>query len=187
MNNTRTETWLTKTGVKNKYRFPESWIKRLEEFDKRVPNPLPGRQDVSMHLLSSTRVEAFIAEHREEYESMLLRWEKLSLAASKAAQQKREETLEWARTVDLGIRSEPEDLQAAADKYYRRNGVNGRGILDMLLHAYTDYGDLYEYLWGQVGKEEAIFILCERIYDYWIEKCGIQLEEPSSEGGAPPE
>lgn len=150
-----------KTTLKNVYGLTESWIKRLGEPDKLVPNPHYSSAPQGKLYLRA-RVELFIEENQAEYDKLLAgraarqaRGEKAA-ATRMAKYRDRVEVLEkWGRQCKIIIQELPRSLERLEKDVWEaglelsRDGfftMSYNAILAYTRHNLTNYESLlYEF------------------------------------------
>ncbi len=168
-----------KTTLKNVYGLTESWIKRLGEPDKVVPNP--HRRSTNSYLYLRERVEMFIEENRESYERLQETRAKRSKAATAVAEKKRQETLDVVNSASFKVYRLPSTFK----KLYNDTLKSGRTFLLMrgrntfdpdedftmspnaitahVRHLYTNYEQLLTVIEGRIGKIDAYLLIRDRV------------------------
>ena len=142
----------------------DTWIARLGPRDKQVPNPYHLSGPPSS-LYSVARVESFLEAYAKEFAQYLVCRAKRSNAMTAVAETKRQELLEWARSVKIEHHPWPDDLWKTCQSHLvalHRCGLmrsvpdaSPRHILNMLRHAYTNYETLLADTDGKIGAPEA--------------------------------
>lgn len=165
-----------KTTIKNMYRLPESWIKRLGEPDKLVRNPhYPSRQSA---LYLRARVEAFIEAHQAEYDALLQKQAIRSERASAVADAARRHLQEWAANVEIEIEPLPESKRQLEEQTVKRHEafhalmygteappftLSRNALLAYVRHTFTNYDQLLSEIDGKVGVGTAYTMLKARV------------------------
>jgi hypothetical protein len=187
-----TQEFVTLSDLKTTYRLTPKWIANLGDPDKLKTNPY-RRSGPPMRLYLRERVEAFIDENRAAYEAMQQKRDKQVETGTAVAERRRQQTLQWAESVELEFGRLPEDLQAAAVEHFghlqaSRGGfgddelvgtVNERGVIAMLRHECSNYHFLLDELFGQVGRWEAYAVIRDRINQKACELAGIEFGQAS--------
>ena len=157
------------------YGLPDSWIARLGEPDKLVPNPHYRSRTASLYL--RMRVEQFLDDNKQEYLAWLEQRKKLSARMEQVAKKRAASLIEWAISVPLRWTAKlPKNYQAlerlVEDAFYAFQYERGRydadfspsrnAIIAHLRHATTNYEQLLGELSGKPGSVEAYLIIKER-------------------------
>lgn len=162
-----------KSTLRTVYGLPDSWIARLGDPDKSVPNP-HYRSGPPSSLYLRARVEAFIEENQADYERMIVERRSRQARARGAAEQREQALTAWAGAVEIVSRPLP-DQQTLHDQvevfYAWRNYERGResdfyltpgAVVAHLRHSYTNYETLLQYVEGNPGCAEAYLVLKRR-------------------------
>ena len=184
--------YVTKSLLKSKYCLSEAWIQKLGPADRETTNP-HYKSGPSMLLYSEERVIDFIVQNADEYSRWIEKRQRLSDAQKELQRQHREETLQWARTVEITFETLPANLIDAAIQYYATRALdrddydhdpkttNYRGVLAYLRHEKTNYDSLCGQLIAKTGTAAAYQILANRVADACalkvFEKCGMAFFE----------
>ena len=179
MSETEKSDYCYKTTLKDMYGLTDSWIKRLGEPDKIVPNP--HRRSTKSYLYLRMRVEAFIDENREDYERLQEGSAKRSAIATAVAERKRQETMELVNSATLKVHYLPQDFKklyddtlAAGIAFLQRRGIgtyysdqeftmSPNAITAYVRHQLTNYEQLLKTIEGKVGKVDAYFLIRDRV------------------------
>ena len=164
--------YVYRSTLKSRYMMNDTWIARLGPRDKQVPNP-HYQSGPPASLYSVARVESFLEICAKEFAQYLLGRDKRSNALTAFAETKRQELLEWARSVKIEHHPWPEDLWKTCQIHLealQRCGlmrgvpdVSPRHILNILRHAYTNYETLLADTDGKVGACEAYTVITQRV------------------------
>jgi hypothetical protein len=170
-----TKDYIYKSTIKETYGLTDSWIKRLGEPDRVVPNP--HYRSKNSYLYARARVEAYIEEHQAEYNALLAGRAKRSERAKKAADHRANEMIEWASRVRIEIDRLPRrdrlERQAEETFYEFRSAERGdydatftptdNAIIAHVRHTRTNYEYLLSQIEGKPGCHEAYLIIRERV------------------------
>lgn len=165
-----------KTTIKNTYRLPESWIKRLEPPDKLVHNPHYPSRPSALYLRA--RVEAFIEAHQAEYDALLQQQAIRSQRAGAVADAARRRLQEWAANVEIEISPLPESKRQLEEQMVKRHEsfhglvygteappftLSQNALLAYVRHTFTNYDQLLNEIEGKVGIVDAYTTLKARV------------------------
>lgn len=176
----RKNEYVYKSTLKGTYGLTDSWIKKLGEPDKTVPNP-HYRSGPPASLYRIERVEAFIDANHDEWLKLQERRRAYRKVARKVADKKRQETIEWAETVEIeAYRKRLPRNQSKLENAVREQWVNFRAfergdyvdyvdftmshnaLVAYLRHNHTSYEFLLDELPGRVGTADAYAIIRDR-------------------------
>lgn len=170
----RTE-YCYKSTLKQGYGLPDSWITRLGDPDKMVPNPHYKTGSIS-YLYLRSRVEAFIEEHQEQYRILLERRSRQRQASKSAAARRASDLVKWAESVTIQVGNLPATLDElydlaevsfytrlpewrSDDVFYRAPGA----IVAHVRHGHSNYEGLLGSIEGKPGCAEAYQIIKDRV------------------------
>lgn len=163
-----------KTTLKKTYGLTDSWIKRLGEPDKVVPNP-HYRNGPPSSLYRRTRVEEFIEANQEEYDKLQAKRAKLRAASQRVADKKRQETLSWAESVGIELLEDklPKTYnglcRACEEKFLTfipfsaDFSLTNNAIVAYIRHNFTNYEALLSQAEGRTGVGEAYWVIKARV------------------------
>jgi hypothetical protein len=170
--------YIYKTTIKETYGLTDSWIKRMGEPDKTVPNPYYSSRKSYLYL--RVRVEAFIDEHQDEYKKLLEGRAKRSARAKAIANQRESKLLHWARTVRINIGRLPKQLDTLTRRVeasfrdfrlFERDDVDARftisanAVIAYVRHERTNYESLLGEISSKPGCNQAYIIIRDRVDD----------------------
>jgi|GEM_PF-5664434 len=175
----RKEELLTLETLRKQYYLSPKWIERLGPPDEEKPNPHFRRAGAPMKLWRKDRVEAFIKEHRLDSAEHLNQWALRSRRSKNAADKRRAETLDYARTIEIHLRDFPRNLKKACQDHLSDLGkvpeVTDVKVVNMLRHKYSNYHTLLDSLFGRVGRWEAYPIIKGRVNQAICQRANIAL------------
>ena len=176
--NAKTTEYIYKSTIKNTYGLTDSWIERIGEPDKIVPNP--HYRSRKSYLFLRARVEAFIDEHQKEYEAFLVKGNQRRVKAQAVADRRIKELIEWAHDVELVIDRLPKHLNTLEseaerqfysfrtferDDYDTTFTMSYNALVAHVRHQYTNYEYLLIQIERKPGCHDAYIVIRNRCDD----------------------
>jgi hypothetical protein len=172
--------YIYKATLKKAYGLTDSWIERLGEPDKIVPNPYYSSRKSYLYLRA--RVEMFIDEHQDEYKKLLAGRAERSARARTVMSRRVDDLLDWAEGVELIISRLPEKMETLKLRtetsftgfYLSERGdadftMSPNAIIAYVRHELTNYEELLREIGNKPGCRQAYIIIRDRV-DNAIEK-----------------
>jgi len=173
--NDRTE-YVYKTTLKKTYGLTDSWIKRLGEPDKVVPNPCYRSKQSYLYL--RRRVEAFIDAHQDEYDKLLEGQAARSAKMQLVADRRTQELLTWAQDSSVQVAGLPHQLDRLKQhvvndfqtfQIFNHPNWDGeftmsaKAIIAYVRHTLTNYEALLAEIEGKPGCHAAYQVIRARV------------------------
>lgn len=165
-----------KSTLKTQYGLTDSWIKKLGEPDKNVPN-LHYLSGPPASLYLRLRVEALIETNKDEWEKLQKTRAKRRVTANATASRRYKETIKWAEEVkvcEVGyvprsgfklkkcVEEQFNDFTLWGGREWKEFTMSRNAVIAYSRHNNTNYEELLEEIKGEVGALKAYLTLKRR-------------------------